>query len=200
MIRTSTISRLGTNASQVESKRSRAFACVFRTGFREFEVSPQLTASLTQVSGVVPTVLGGFEVAMNLLEKRATIIVPEGVTSESGGGGGSLAIPLLGRQALRSLTHSKDGVTLRDVTLAGADGAGETRRGRVRAHWVTGDDTTGAGRLTAGTHVFTWEFQEGTERVEAAAPPAYPPPKYAAEFVGIDNATSGNWKGKFGSR
>lgn len=155
-------------------------------GYKHFEVSPQLTESLTQVSGVVPTVLGEFTVAMDLADKIATVIVPEGVVH------GCLAIPLLGRQVLQSLRHVKNGIDLGVVDLGAHFCAGHTRHGRVRAHWLDFEPD-----LT-GTHVFKWELVNATK--EARATPAYPPPQYVAKFLGFDNLTSGNWTQKFGQR
>jgi hypothetical protein len=156
-------------------------------GFQEFEVSPQLTGSLAQVSGVVPTVLGVFEISMDLVQQTATIVVPNGAL------GGQLAIPLLGSQVLRSLHHVKDNVLMGRLPVG--DGNGEARRGRVRAHWV--DDRTVS--LTPGTHFFSWELVDGgAESVQASVVPAYPPPKYAATLTATDTTTGGDWRGKYG--
>jgi len=47
-------------------------------GFAEFEIKPMLTETLSAVSGTVPTVLGAFEVDIDLRGKRVMLDVPDG--------------------------------------------------------------------------------------------------------------------------
>ena len=112
--------------------------------------------------------------AIDLRLQTANLTVPPGAS-------GRLELRLLCSQHLRTNSVRLNGVGV--PQLAALPGV-------VEAVVVEG--------IGAGQHTVGWEVDPAL--AGAVQPPAFPPPTYRAKFLRRDDATRGNWKGKFGAK
>lgn len=149
-----------------------------KPGFQTFVIRPQLTASLQRVNGVVPSVLGPFEVSFDLAEAQANLSIPSGVHH------GRLEITLLPSHTLQAESVRIDGMLLRSSMPGDLDAAWSASS----MHRVVVEN------LRTGDHRVSWTLlsdARGRPPVGPLelAPSAYPAPQFAARFVGRDDTT-----------
>ena len=113
------------------------------------------------------------QVSFDLTARQANLSLPPAAT-------GRLQLVLLASQTLRMGSVRVNGIASVDSLLRD--------RSSPKAVVLEG--------LSAGWHMITWDADEDMAIV---APPAYPPPRYKAAFLGRDDVTQGNWIGKYGS-
>ena len=182
-------------------------------GFATWDALPQLMGEandsgiglLRSVSGKVPTPFGAIAIAMNLDAGTCTVRVPHNTRGRVGVpklSGGLLSLDLVSAPE-RALT-----MPLRLVGSTRSDGGAvaDDAIARTRLHvlGLTSSDT-GDERfwlldgLREGEYVLRFTHAPSTLAATAALPTTTKF-NFAAELVGIDTTTGGDWIGKYGSK
>ena len=164
-------------------------------GFGQVDIKPMLSESLPSVAGTVPSVLGAFKVSFDLHQRQANLSLPAGMLSAR------LELVLL---------PSQPALCVGSVRLNGGLLPPDSSTTSIVADQSTARRLILEG-LVPGSHRITWTLDHEQEQeqkheqekhsmrsVDQVAP-AYPPPRYSSIFMNRDDATQGNWKGRYGS-
>jgi alpha-L-rhamnosidase len=142
-------------------------------GFATYRILPHLGRILTYVTGQTPTPFGNIQASFNVSNGLCSVTAPAGTV-------GTIGIPKVEKN-------------INSITING-----------TLAWDGTFHPVTGIGGASNDTEfVYFTGVQPGTYSMSVAysgSTPVYnePPVKYAAEFIGEDATTSGNWGGVYG--
>lgn len=144
-----------------------------QAGFKTYDILPHPGATLTWVSGETPTPSGNIRARFDLTTGQCAVTAPAGTV-------GRVGIPKVGKTIGRITINDK---LAWDGSYHAVDGIGGATED-ARFVYFTG--------VRPGTHVMNVAYSGKT--------PVYEEPavKYAAEVVGHDTATSGDWGGVYG--
>jgi alpha-L-rhamnosidase len=144
-----------------------------KPGFETFDILPHPGSRLSSVAGKVPTPRGTIEAAFDLTSGICSVTVP-------GGTSGRVGIPKAGRTVSGISVNGSVVWNGQYVQVAGIGGAGED------------DEFVYLASVQPGTYSLLVTYGGSpAPTVEAVNP-------YAAEFLGVDGSTRGNWRGVYG--
>lgn len=142
-------------------------------GFRTYDILPHPGRTLRQVSGTTPTPMGGISSSFDISSGKFSISAPEGTI-------GRIGIPKAEKKIKNISVNGKPAWDGSYKPVSGISGAVQDN-GFV---FFTG--------VHPGTYDIAVEY-EGTTPIYQEEPEIY-----AAQFIGQDTASGGNWGGRYG--